>query len=58
MIHPVQMSYFCIIQNDKYEFSRYTLWRGLMHDKTPGLETALTKGMMTGYIDLIPRHLH
>lgn len=30
------------------------LWRGLMHDKTPGLETALTKGMMTGYIGFDP----
>lgn len=29
-------------------------WRGLLHQKTPGLEEALEKGMVTGYIGYDP----
>lgn len=29
-------------------------WRGMLHDKTPGIEEALEKGMVTGYIGFDP----
>lgn len=37
-----------------HDFITNLRWRGMIHDITPGIETQLAKGMMTGYIGFDP----
>ena len=36
------------------DFLEELTWRGMLHNKTPGVEAALSKGMKTGYIGFDP----
>ena len=36
------------------DFINELRWRGMLHDMTPGLEEALTKGNVTGYVGFDP----
>jgi tyrosyl-tRNA synthetase len=49
-----QFIYFCKLKTQKMDFLEELQWRGLVHDMTPGLEEALQKEKICGYIGFDP----